>query len=266
MCNIKRVCLNNFTDLNRKLLEAMADTSLPTPEALAHLTGKGSDMKFPPAITAPGDGGKFDFNGDVLALPGNTFICHIDQQSDFYRALSRLQDAIRALPQAHSITFLPKPSFHMTIFGGVIGDPPGQDGWPVDITKGASLASITSRWAEQLNAIEELGGFAVRPTHLRAPYSVSMQGASDKDAAALLDARQRLQRLTGLVRGDVQSYEFHVTLGYLVKWMDVDEALRLVEAAGQLFNEHMPLSDSVELGHVEFCTFENMYRFKRVNK
>lgn len=239
----------------------MPGTSKHETDALIYLTGEGSGLNFPPAISAPGGGGKFDFSGEVLPHPGNTFICHIDKQSSFYQSLSNLQDAIRALPQAHHITFLPKPSFHMTIFCGMSGDPLGADGWPEDIPKESSLASISSQWNERLTFTDLAGGFSVRPSHMRAPYSMSMLAASDEDAEALLAARQRLENITGIVRGDVQSYEFHVTLGYLVKWMDSIDAQQLIQCANQLFDEHVLVNEPIKLGDIEFCSFENMHRF-----
>jgi len=244
----------------------MQKKSTLAPDALKYLTGEGSGLEFPAAISSSGGGGKFDHNGDVLTHPGNTFICHIDKHSGFYHSLSNLQEAIRALPLARYMTFLPKPSFHMTIFCGLSGDPLGVDGWPEGIQPGRSLESISNQWHGRLVSGEKLGGFSMHPSYLQAPYRVSMQPASDEDADALLDARQRLENLTGLVRGDVQSYQFHVTLSYMVKWMSVEDAKTLMQQTNLLFSEHVLDNELVKLGPVEFCTFDSMHRFTPFSK
>ena len=239
----------------------MQNTSKPTEQELLPLTGEGSDLDYPPAITLPGDGGKFNLEGEVLPYPGNTFICHIDPDSAFYQSLVNLQDAIRALPHADCMAFLPQPSFHMTVFCGVSGQPLGADGWPQGLEPNATLESISNRWCERLDRDGESSRFSVTPSHMRSPYSIHMQAASDADAAALLEARQRLECLTGLVRGDLDSYQFHITLGYLVRWVSITEAQVLVDRTNQLFDEYLADQEPIELGPIEFCKFDHMHRF-----
>lgn len=230
-------------------------------QALPLLTGEGTGLDYPPAITPQGGGGKFDLTGEVLPHPGNTFICHIDPHSAFYQSLANLQDAIRALPHADCMTFLPQSSFHMTIFCGVSGEPLGADGWPEGIACDATLENISERWCECLDTVGELGGFSVVPDHMRSPYSIHMQAATDVDDAALREARQRLENLTGLVRGDLRSYQFHITLAYPVRWVSTTEAQMLAGRTDQLFDQHLAGNEPVKLGAVEFCTFENMHKF-----
>ncbi len=237
------------------------NNNLKSPNKLDLLTGEGSGLDHPSAISTVGGGGKFDHNGEVLQHPGNTFICHVNPQSAFFQALSDLHDALRALPQSDFLTFLPKSSFHMTVFCGISGDPLGVDGWPEDIPRDATLDTVSSIWHERLSRIDEQGGFSVVPHSLPVPYSLKMKPASDADAAALLDTRQRLEEVTGLVRSDLQSYQFHVTFAYLVRWMDADEAQEMMESAQRLFNQHLANIGPVTLGPVEFCTFSTMHNF-----
>lgn len=231
--------------------------------SLALLTGEGSGLDRPPAISSIGGGGKFDDNGGVLRHPGNTFICHIDPQSVFYQCLSDMHDALRALPGAGCLTFLPKSSFHMTVFCGISGDPLGVDGWPDDIPRDTTLETISGIWLKRLSRIDEQGGFTMMPDCMPVPYSLNMKPATEADASSLLDTRKQLQDITGLVRADMQSYQFHVTFAYLVNWINADEAEDLMVSAQRLYNEHLANTTPVTLGPVEFCTFETMYKFTR---
>jgi hypothetical protein len=238
----------------------------PTAEAkaLLKMTGGPDHASFPSAITAPGGGGKFASDGRVLPFPGNTFLCHIDQQSQFYAALCAVQDALRKLPQADHFTFLPKPSFHMTIFCGVSGSPLGSDGWPKGFAQGATLDQITDAFKERLKQSGLKSGVSVLPDHLYLPTSVSMRAATDEDEAKLRATRQALEDLTGLCRGDVTSYVFHVSMAYVVKWLSQSAALDLMQDCKSLFGKHLADCDPIHFSQVEFCTFENMHRFEKV--
>jgi len=60
-----------------------------------YLSGQNTALEFPKAITKPGQGGKFDIYGNVMHHPGNTFVCHVDQKSDFFVSLCALQDGLK---------------------------------------------------------------------------------------------------------------------------------------------------------------------------
>ena len=155
-------------------------------------------------------GGKFTPEGQVLPFPGNTFLCHIDQKSEFFSALSAVQDELRRHPFSGHFTFLPKPTFHMTIFCGVSGSPLGYDGWPKDIPSNASLNQITDAFDEMLTENTLKKSFNILPDNLFSPTSVSMRGATNEDEINLRKIRAELEKITGLYRKDVDSYEFHV--------------------------------------------------------
>jgi len=250
--------------LTRHRYDYKRNQSMGVDRSLSWLTGEHSSLDHPADISEPGAGGKFDFTGAVLPYPGNTFICHIDQSSYFYRSLCDLQDAIRALPNADCMTFLPKKSFHMTVFCGVGGVPLNADGWPSGIEASATLDNINNFWCDRLQSLGKLGGFVVKPDSLRAPYSVRMCPGTDDAASALIHARTCLETFTGIVRGDLHCYEFHITLGYLLRWMTDEDAETLIAQSNRLYSHHLSGFDSITLGALEFCTFENMHQFNRM--
>jgi len=233
-------------------------------KTIQYLVGADKAGSFPKAITDPGHGGKFDKEGNVLPFPGNTFICHIDQSSQFYKALCAFQDALRNSVFAEHYTFLPKPSFHMTIFCGVSGIPLGEDGWPEGMDRASSLDDITSTFSERFASQTNMSGFGMVASGISLPGTVTMRAASDADQSKLSDARHRLQKLTGLFRSDIDTYEFHISLGYLKRWFDqtaIDEAYATAE---QLFETHLKDSGVQFLGTLELCAFETMHHFEPV--
>ena len=211
-------------------------------------------------------GGKFTPEGKVLPFPGNTFLCHVDPQSEFYRALCTVQDELQAHRLADHFAFLPKPSFHMTLFCGVSGSPLGSDGWPEGIPPDASLEQITAEFADRLTCTTFDTAFSVTPSSLSQPNSVTMQAATAKDERLLRKLRFELESLTGLYRGDVESYSFHVSLAYLVRWLGERSAQELIMECARLFEAHLKNCAPIRFENVALCTFADMRHFNEVRR
>ena len=230
-------------------------------KALIKLTGGPERASHPNGITLLGKGGKFAPDGQMLPFPGNTFLCHIDQTSEFYSALSIIQDKLREHPYADYFTFLPKPSFHMTIFCGVSGTPLGSDGWPRGFPLDASLNQITSTFNNRLAQKTFRTGFSVLPEELFVPTSVSMRGATEQDELTLRKIRTQLEELTGLYRGDVDCYGFHVSMAYVARWLNEKAAEDILQECTSLFDQHLIGCSPIYFDRVEFCSFNNMHKF-----
>ena len=232
-------------------------------ETLRYLTGQKGDLDYPKGISMPGQGGKFDPSGNVMHHPGNSFICHVDQKSDFFVSLCALQDELQKSPLAKNYTFLPQNSFHMTIFCGISGSPLGVDGWPKGISSSANLDQITQKFDTQLSSSYKLfNKVCMQPSGMSLPCTVRMVPATDKDARILREVRYELQDLTGLYRTDIDTYDFHITLGYLKEWYCHTDATAAMLDADRYFGGHLQAYKNVELGPIEFCIFQNMHHFK----
>lgn len=243
------------------------DGRMPEParsEIVRYLTGTDSGGHLPKAITPPRQGGKFDEDGNVQPFPGNTFICHIDQPSKFYDALCAYQDGLKETMIADHYTFLPKPSFHMTVFCGVSGDPLGEDGWPEGMERTSSLGDITKTFSERFARQDNLTGTDVTASGISKPGTVTMQAASPAGQSKLSKTRHRLQELTGLYRSDIDTYEFHISLGYLKRWFDQATAEEAYKTAERLFAHYLRDCGVHTFGSVELCTFETMHHFEPV--
>lgn len=239
---------------------------LPMPErdlALANLTGKTSNTKRPKAITQSWKGGKFTSDGTPLPYPGNTFLCHIDQTSPFFQAVCAVQDRLINSPFAQHFAFLPKPSFHMTIFCGVSGTPLDNEGWPKDVAPGARLKEINDHFENKIADMKGPEAFFVRPRSLD-PNSIRMCAADSDEEIKLRTMRDQLRDATGLHRPDHAGYEFHVSMAYLLKWLRSDEADALLTLSEQSFADHLATFDRVDLGPVEFCDFDDMRHFRKL--
>ena len=231
-------------------------------DILQYLSGQNTALEFPKAITKPGQGGKFDIYGNVMHHPGNTFVCHVDQKSDFFVSLCALQDGLKRSALASNYTFLPQHSFHVTIFCGISGSPLGVDGWPKGMPLSANLDQITQQFDTKISAWEKFNKVRMQPSGMSMPGTVRMIPATDIDARILREARHQLQDLTGLYRNDIDTYEFHISLGYLKQWYNDDEAAAAIAEADSLFYSHLSAYRDLEFGPIEFCKFQNMHYFE----
>lgn len=241
--------------------------SLLTPQqelAVRYLTGALSDHPAPKAVTPVGQGGKFDPEGQVLPFPGNTFLCHIDRRSDEFAVLSELQAALRTLPSASYYAFLPPESFHMTVFCGISGVPLGSDGWPNGVPTNASLQQVTDLWLPKLETLQGFSRLDIRATHLEGGNSLRVAPVTEAGERLVRGVRDGLRDLTALDRSNHASYEFHISLAYLLKWMPPDLARQTVVAADEIFDAFAGLLQEIQLGPIEFCSFQNMYWFDTI--
>ncbi|SNY91667.1 hypothetical protein SAMN04515647_1895 [Cohaesibacter sp. ES.047] len=241
--------------------------SMPEPKRSnlkALLTGQNADTPFPPAISEPGKGGKFDAAGSLLKFPGNTFICHIDRQSAFFEALCTMQDRLKAMPYADHFSFLPKASFHMTVFCGVSGDPLGQDGWTDALPIGSDLPTVTNSFISALKREKGEAGFSVKATGLVLPATIEMAGSNEIEEKKLRATRALLERVTGIKRGDIESYGFHVSMAYPVRWLSPDQADDVIKEAEAQFEDLLANFGPIALDPVEFCLFETMHRYDTI--
>lgn len=229
---------------------------------VAHLTGEGLSRPFPPAITSADQGGKFLPNGMAIPFPGNTFLCHIDPRTDEHGAIGWLQDQMRDGPFGKYFTFLPPTSFHMTVFSSICGIPLGRDGWPEGIPEDTSLSEITRIFDDRITHGSCFQHCNIKPVGMFAGYSLTVAGVTSRDQSALKEARQLLQELTGIRRTDFETYRFHITLCYLKKWMPIDVAKAHLEFMENLFLTFKQRIKQIDLGRIEYCTFEDMEHFK----
>lgn len=234
------------------------------PDAFAYLTGKLSQCAVPQAVTRPGDGGKFAPNGNVLPFPGNTFIFHIDQTSDAFAALVEMQDRLKAGPSAGAYSFLPPSSFHMTVFNGVSGTPPKL--WPEDTARDVPLADVTTEIWTKTRTLVAPAGLEVTSRDLFGGHSLTMEGADQSHESALRLLREQLREATNLWPHDFDTYTFHITLGYLLRWLCDDEARDVIALSNALHERYGHRLERIALGQPEYCVFENMHHFEPVGR
>lgn len=230
-------------------------------EAIQYLTGALTGGGRPDAV-----GKKFTPQGAPIPCPGYTTICHVDQSSDAFAALVAAQDALKAGPLADAFTFLPPASFHMTIFEGVIDYARSPERWPRHLPLDMPVDAVTEDALARLQGLDLPHSFAARPTGIFAGFSVEMTGADDAAEATLRRTRDRLRAASNILRPDHVDYQFHITLGYLLRWLTRDEAEVVVDLSDTVAEALLQRVAGIALGEVELCSFESMHHFETLRR
>ncbi|MEM1266252.1 MAG: DUF1868 domain-containing protein [Pseudomonadota bacterium] len=207
-------------------------------------------------------GRKFTPDGQALSCPGITTLAHVPKDSGAHAALVEAQAALAAAPGADAFTFLPPESFHMTLFDGVIDYRRTEGEWIVDLPLDAEMAEVRDAARQRLRRLTTVPReVRVRPTGIFGGFSVEMTGADTGEEARLRRGRDAISAALGLRRPDHDAYPFHITLGYLLRWLapvEIEEVIARSQTAAETLIARAPV---FTLGPFELCAFEDMRHF-----
>jgi len=232
-------------------------------DSLDRLTGVASGEEHPRGITQHGSGGKFTPQGSPLPFCGNTFICHLDQNSKEHYALRQLQEGIRTGPASSYFAYVPPSSFHMTIFQGACNSPlERKDNWPKDTSEKVTLENITEVFQVGLKYLEVFDHVIVKPMDLWDGHWIPLTGSNKIENKKLWSARKKLQNHTKIYRKDFFEYCFHITIVYQTRWMSRPISVAHLNHSERLYRIFSQNVAKLEFNQIELCTFRNMLDYK----
>jgi hypothetical protein len=243
------------------------------PISIATLLGTARAATAAPPNDPPNVGFEFARDGQVLPLPGNTIICHLPQQGEGAACFNALLDIYRQAP-AHNfmrkVTLLPPSSYHMTVFGAATGDDRCAGLWPEKLALDAPMEACTHLIAEKLRTFKLNCALPFRmrvslgpiPEDHR-PLRINLVPVDDAENKKLRDLRDRLSAALSIRGENHDTYEFHITLGYLIRWLTAEENVTFRNELRRWREMVATRSPVIELGAPEFCTFADMFAFQR---
>jgi len=214
------------------------------------------------ASTPPAIGSKFNSDGSFRRFPGNTIICHVPPDSAAFQVLLQVRARFAARPFSHCLTLMPPASYHMTIFEGVVNEVRRSGLWPLDMSADSPLDSCNRLFFKKLQGFD-LGcdpPFRLVPDFVPDTF-IHLRPFDDQEERKLRDLRDRLSRLLLLRGPNHETYQFHITLAYLVKWMTPEERADYAKTREECASILRNSLSVIELGAPEFCFFQNMAAF-----
>ncbi len=253
----------------RRLLAAVLGSGLMAPAAEAQSSTPSPENATPHPRPATG-GGKFYPTGQVREWPGNTIICPVEPGAALHDVLRTVQEEAMAQPVMRKFTLLPTSSLHMTLFEGVDLDHRMAPYWPASVPNDAPLSAV-NQWCQNRLASFHTGGgrFHMRPdpalsAHEIRSFTVSLRPANVQEERRLRDVRDRLASLLQIRAPNHDLYRFHITLGYLIGKLSVDEAAQINQLYKSWFERIEALVPEFVIGPPAFCTFKDMFAFAPV--
>ncbi|MBH2846244.1 DUF1868 domain-containing protein [Serratia marcescens] len=212
-------------------------------------------------------GGKFSRNGIALPFPGNTVLCHING-TPLYRRLRQFYLLMKESPlNGELYTLLPTESYHITLFDGVCRKKYGTLYWPVSFYKGGTIDDCTEYCREKL-----ISSGIISPEK-----SFTISGIKDSMntialtvepevwcAGNLRKFRDRLAEIMEIRRTNHDSYTFHITLAYFLRYPDEKEMQHIRNLLLSFTGNLSEQEKSLKLDDAEFCRFCDMTEFTTV--
>jgi len=222
----------------------------------------------PPAI-----GVKFDRQGGVLPLVGNTLVCHFEQQGPIASLFNAMLDIYRDGPRydfMKKVALLPPSSYHMTIFSGADELNRKLPLWPAGVPVDAGMADCHAAVGAQLRRFKLDCTLPLRmkvdvsePAQGERPLRLRLSPIDAAENAKLRRLRDRLSEHLGIRSDDHATYQFHTTIGYLIRWLTPAEIMEFRVALRKWTENVAARAPVIELGAPEYCVFPDMYAFHR---
>ena len=210
---------------------------------------------------------KFMPDGRARHFSGNTIISKVLPGSPLAAMLEAVRREFSAQRYAHCLKLLPQASYHMTVFEGVTERSRVAGLWPANLPLDASMA-VCHRHMER--ALAGWNHACPLPLKMR-PVELSAgrhPGAALKLAPFDLGEENKLRRLRDqlsdrlMIRTpDHDDYEFHISLGYLLKTMSDAELLAYATTRATHLARLTAAFPVIEFGAPQFCTFNDMLTF-----
>ena len=227
-----------------------------------------ADLSVPPDV-----GTKFNADGSVRRFAGNTVIYHLPQQgadADAFEALLALYRRFAVTPFMHAIAPLPPSSWHMTVYGGANDSTRARGDWPTYVPLDAPMAECNARVSERLRALRLDLTLPLRmridPAQVPVngePLMIRLLPLDRAEAARLGHIRAALGEAYALRQTKPEPYHFHITLGYFFQRLSPAQEHSMQATFAGWVRQVGTKVPEIRLGAPEFCTFEDMFAFKR---
>lgn len=205
-------------------------------------------------------GVRFDRNGRFLPEEGNTIVAQVIPGSATEEALIWVREELMALPFASHFAFTDIPSYHMTVFEGVIDTRRAPGFWPATLPLDTSIDAATEVMVEMLRDLPPLPAFAIRPVEVT-PFGLMLTGATETDESAVRHWRDTLSGALGYRTPTHDGYRFHTTLAYAHTWLPKDSLPTYAAALERLTREFRERVPTLDLARPAFCRFRDMNAF-----
>jgi len=208
-------------------------------------------------------GKRYDRAGVFQPEPGNTVVCHVVPGSETERALVDARARYLAMPEADKLAPTPVESYHMTLFQGIIEGRRRQPYWPADVATDTPIEAMTELMLKRLETFSAVEPFQVAVT-MALPTGLIVEGATAADRHAMADWRNRFADVFGYRHPDHDSYQFHITMAYMIDWLDAASVPAWHAMLDEVTADIAARAPVLDLRAPAFCAFQDMNWFEEL--
>lgn len=208
-------------------------------------------------------GTRYTRDGAFLPEPGNTVVCHLVEGSETQRALVDARARYQAMPDCASLAFTPVESYHMTLFQGILEGRRNYPYWPKDLAGDTPIPVMTERFLERLKGFAGGPAFKVAVQSVR-PTGLIVEGVTAADRHAMASWRNEFAEVLGYQHPDHDSYEFHITMAYMIDWLDDAAVPAWQDMLDAVQADIVRRAPVLELRAPAFCSFADMNWFEEL--
>ena len=208
-------------------------------------------------------GTRYNAAGVFQPEPGNTVVCHVVPGSATEAALVNARIRYQAMPDAAKLAFTPVESYHMTLFQGIIEGRRNLPYWPADMAPDAPIDVMTAHYQSKLASFQPAAPFNVELVECL-PTGLIVAGATAADRHAMAEWRNRFAEVFGYRHPDHDSYQFHITMAYLIDWLNDVAIPGWTKMLNEVAAEIRAQAPVLELRAPAFCSFADMNWFEEL--
>ena len=208
---------------------------------------------------------KFDEKGNPLFFPGCTIIFNIPIDTDLSSEIFKFQNKLRELNPPKTYFYLPRSSFHMTLFDCCNLNTENTEYWPKNINNNLNYNEIANKLSKRIQNYSLPNKVNLKLNKFYGGYSMILEPFSEEDENILRNCRDELSKLLKIKFKNHQKYTFHITLAYILRKLTQEEINNLLKVNKNLLDEFVKKFPKIVLKDPTVCTFENMLEFKSIN-
>ena len=212
---------------------------------------------------------KFNPNGTPRPFKGNTVISHLPAQCKLRDEMVSIHEELMRSSYIHKLGPTSTDSYHMTVYPGANDQDRGVSAWPSYVPIRATIEECNIKVGEKIASAQLECKLPLRmridadATLARKTASgLTLAGVDSVEEKKLRSLRNQISALYGLQLPDQDTYRFHMTMSYQIAPFTSQEWASYQTMFSRHVNRIVQEIPVIELGVLEYCTFDDMFRFE----
>lgn len=209
---------------------------------------------------------KFKENGDFNEFAGNTIVANLFNNISVMNVVKYLQSEYRKLPFINKFTLTPEGSIHMTVFELLCDKNRVDKYWSKNISLTLPIEDVGHHFAKILCDFPLTNEKITMETTGMGNTNILVRPHNIETLVRLTELRTKLSEITGVKFPNHDTYQFHISIGYLRESLTDEETIFFEEFKSKMSSyliDHLP---TIEINRIDYTVFDDMTKFIPYNE